>query len=231
MRKKWMLWGCAVILVLGCATDTKPTNAKLEKALNTYFEGHNECLFPTMMRFPYEVSPGSDAKAEAKRLDAMTGAELLAKQSGAAIKVERYTLTPLGQRVGGRFCYGHRQVTSVDAFTPPVKQGGFLQTTVNYHSTMVDVPVWVKTDDMKAAFPEMADGNLGPATRANHDGECRGGMAGAAVGQGSERGDRRWQVQKSGPGHPADGISGCRKSASKLDHSGAIAALAGTGLG
>ena len=58
----------------------------------------------------------------------MTGAGLLVKQSGAAIKVERYTLTPLGQRVGGRFCYGHHQVTSVDAFTPPVKQGGFLQT-------------------------------------------------------------------------------------------------------
>ncbi len=162
MRKKWLLSACATALVLGCATDTKPTNAKLEKALNTYFEGHNECLFPMVMRFPYEVSPGSDAKAEAKRLDAMTGAELLAKQSGAAIKVERYTLTPLGQRVGGRFCYGHRQVTSVDAFTPPVKQGGFLQTTVNYHATMIDVPVWVKTDDMKAAFPEMATAISGP---------------------------------------------------------------------
>jgi hypothetical protein len=156
MRKKWMLWGCAAVLVLGCATDTKPTNAKLEKALNTYFEGHDECLYPMTMRFPYEVSPGSDAKAEAKSMDAMTEAGLLSKQSGAAIKVERYTLTPLGERQKGRFCYGHRQITSVDAFTPPVKQGGFLQTTVNYHATMVDVPVWVKTDAMRAAFPQMA---------------------------------------------------------------------------
>jgi len=155
MRKKWIAAGCVALLALGCATDTKPTNEKLTKALNTYFEGHNECLYPTAIRFPYEVSPGSDAK-EAKRLDAMTGAELLSKQSGAAIKVERYTLTPLGERVKGRFCYGHRQVTSVDGFTEAVKQGGFLQTTVNYHSAMVDVPVWVKTDEMKAAFPEMA---------------------------------------------------------------------------
>ena len=156
MRKKWILSACAAVLMLGCATDTKPTNAKIEKALNTYFEGHNECLFPSAMRFPYEVSPGSDATAEKKRLDAMTGAGLLEKQAEAAIKVERYTLTPLGERVKGRFCYGHRQVTSVDGFTAPVKQGGFLQTTVNYHSTMVDVPVWVKTDEMRAAFPEMA---------------------------------------------------------------------------
>ena len=162
MRKMWMLSACAAVLVLGCATDTKPTNAKLEKALNSYFEGHNECLFPMVMRFPYEVSPGSDAKAEQKRLDAMTGAGLLTKQSGAAIKVERYTLTPLGERQKGRFCYGHRQVTSVDGFTSPVKQGGFLQSTVNYHAKMVDIPVWVQTDEMRAAFPEMAKAISGP---------------------------------------------------------------------
>jgi hypothetical protein len=159
---KWMIAGCALMLAAGCATDVKPTNAKLETALNTYFEGHNECLFPTAMKFPYEVSPGSDAHEEAKRLDAMTHAGLLEKQSGAAIKVERYTLTPLGERVKGRFCYGHRVVSSVDGFTPPVKQGGFLQTTVSYHSTLMDVPVWVKTDEMRAAFPEMAAAISGP---------------------------------------------------------------------
>jgi hypothetical protein len=160
--KDWALGAIALIAVAGCGTDLKPTNAKLEKGLNAYFEAHNECLFPTPMKFPYEVSPGSDAKAEAKRLDAMTHAGLLEKQSGAAIKVERYTLTPLGERVQGRFCYGHREVTSVDAFTPPVKQNGFLQTTVNYHATMMDVPAWVKTDEMREAFPEMAAAISGP---------------------------------------------------------------------
>ncbi|HEX3472936.1 MAG TPA: hypothetical protein VHT28_17285 [Silvibacterium sp.] len=160
--KQWMLAACAGLLVAGCATDTKPTNAKLEKALNTYYESHNECLFPTAMRFPYEVSPGSDARTEVKRLDAMTSAGLLARQEAAAIKVERYTLTPLGERMKGRFCYGHRVVASMDGFTPPVKQNGFLQTTVNYHSTMMDVPVWVKTDEMRAAFPEMAAAISGP---------------------------------------------------------------------
>jgi len=160
--KKWILAGCAVMLTAGCATDVKPTNAKLEKALNTYFEGHNECLFPTAMRFPYEVSPGDNAKAEMTRLDAMTSAGLLTRQVEASIKVGRYSLTPLGERVKGRFCYGHRVVSSVDGFTPPVKQGGFLQTTVSYHSTLMDVPVWVKMDEMEAAFPEMAAAISGP---------------------------------------------------------------------
>jgi hypothetical protein len=147
---------CALVLLAGCGADTKPTNAKLEGGLNSYFEARNECLFPTPIKFPYEVSPGTNAKEDLKRMDALTHAGLLEKQSGAAIHVERYTLTPLGERQKGRFCYGHRQVTSVDGFTAPVKQNGFLQTTVRYHAMMMDVPVWAKTDEMRAAFPEMA---------------------------------------------------------------------------
>ena len=158
----WTLAGFAFLLVAGCGADTKPTNEKLAKGLNAYFEVHNECLFPTPVKFPFEVSPGTNAKEDAKRMDALTHAGLLEKQSGAAIHVERYTLTPVGERQKGRFCYGHRQVTSVDEFTPPVKQNGFLETTVNYHATMMDVPVWVKTDEMRAAFPQMAAAISGP---------------------------------------------------------------------
>jgi hypothetical protein len=43
-----------------------------------------------------------------------------------------------------------------------VKQNGFLETTVSYHATLMDVPVWVKTDEMRAAFPEMATAISGP---------------------------------------------------------------------
>jgi hypothetical protein len=160
--KRWLFAAGLALLTAGCATDTKPTNAKLEKALNTYFESHNVCLFPTALRFPYEVSPGGDAKTEKKQMDALVEAGALKEQMEASIKVERYTLTPLGERVKGRFCYGHRVVTSVDGFTPPVKQNGFLQTTVSYHATMMDVPVWVKTDDMRTAFPDMAAAISGP---------------------------------------------------------------------
>ena len=160
--KTSILAGCAFLWIAGCGTDTKPTNDKLEKGLNAYFEARNECLFPAPLKFPYEVSPGSNAKEEEKQMDAMTKAGLLEKQSAAAIHVERYTLTPLGERQKGRFCFGHRQVTSVDEFTPPVKQNGFLQTTVKYHVAMMDVPVWAKTDEMRAAFPQMATAISGP---------------------------------------------------------------------
>ena len=80
----------------GLCDRYEANNCKLEKALKAYFEGHNECLFPTALRFPYEVSTGSNTKPEEQRLEAMTGAGLLSKQTEEAIKVERYPLTPLG---------------------------------------------------------------------------------------------------------------------------------------
>lgn len=155
---KWMLLACSGIglLAAGCGSDLKPTNAKLEKGLNAYFENHNECLFPAGLKFPYEVSPGTDAKAEKKRMDAMQTAGLLKQEDDPEVHVERYTLTAEGQRAAPRFCYGHKVVASVDGFTDPVKQGGQLQTTASFHATMMDVPVWVKTDEMEAAFPKMA---------------------------------------------------------------------------
>jgi hypothetical protein len=158
-----MVYGVA-ILAAGCAPDTKPTNAKLEKALNAYYEDHNECLYPTGLKFPYEVSPGTQAKEEKKQMDALTAAGLLKRQDAPAMHVWEYALTPLGERAAGRFCYGHRVVKSVDAFSPPAKQNGFVETNVSYHYTMMDVPVWVKTDEMEAAFPKMANSISGNAS-------------------------------------------------------------------
>jgi len=151
---------CAGLLVSGCSV--KPTNAKLEQGLNLYFAGHEECLFPQGMRFPYEVTPGPAAKAEEEKFDAMHSVGLLNELKDLSMHVERYSLTPLGERVAPRFCYGHKEVTSVDAFTPPAKDGNVLETTVTYHAAMRDVPMWVKTDAMTKAFPEMAQDIAGP---------------------------------------------------------------------
>lgn len=153
---QWVVLACFCLIAAGCTSDLTPTNAKLEKGLNAYFEGHNECLFPTGKMFPLEVSPGPDAKGQVKQFDAMKGAGLLKEDADVAIHVERYTLSPLGERVAPQFCYGHKVVASVDGFTAPIKKDGVLETTVNYHATMTYVPVWVDTDALKAAFPEMA---------------------------------------------------------------------------
>jgi len=162
-QSKIMALVCAALFAAaGCSNSLKPTNAKLEKGLNLYFADHDECLFPKGIRFPYEVSPGKGSREQEKRMDAMKDAGLLKELKDLTLHVERYTLTPLGERAAPRFCYGHRVVMSVDSFTPPVKQGNVMESTVTFHSTMTEVPLWVKTNAMKAAFPEMAQAISGP---------------------------------------------------------------------
>jgi hypothetical protein len=161
-QSKIIAFFCVGLLAAGCSNSLKPTNASLEKGLNLYFADHNECLFPEGIRFPYEVSPSKNAKAEEKKMDAMKEAGLLKELKDLTLHVERYSLTPLGERAAPRFCYGHRVVMSIDSFTPPVKQGNVMETTVTFHSTMTEVPLWVKTNAMKAAFPEMAQAISGP---------------------------------------------------------------------
>uniref|UniRef100_A0A372IMV4 Lipoprotein n=2 Tax=Paracidobacterium acidisoli TaxID=2303751 RepID=A0A372IMV4_9BACT len=159
--------GVLLAAVSGCKPDTKPTNDKLQKALNTYFEDRKECLF-SGMQFPHEVSlgPGADsaARTEKAQMDAMTKAGMTTVEEERSLKVFRYSLTPAGQRFAPGFCYGHRVVTSVDGFTPAGPHDGFIETTASYHYRMMEVPVWAKDDAVKAAFPEMAKKVSGDAT-------------------------------------------------------------------
>jgi diadenosine tetraphosphatase ApaH/serine/threonine PP2A family protein phosphatase len=134
--------------------------------LNTYYANHNDCLYSSALRFPYEVSPGPNAKQDKQRMDALMHAGLTKEPTeDRSIHVEVYALTAAGERAAGRFCYGHREITSIDSSTPPVKNAnGLLEAHVTYHYKMMDVPVWAKTDEMLKAFPEMAKALSGDAT-------------------------------------------------------------------
>jgi hypothetical protein len=166
-RAPWFaLLGGIAIFALGCNSNTQPTSENFTKGLNAYYAGHDDCLFPHSLRFPYEVSPGAEEKKQAAQMEALTEAGLLKQKEGdKSLGVHVYILTPVGERAGGRFCYGHREVTSIDSSTPPVKaDSGLLETQVSYHYKMVDVPVWAKTDKMQSAFPDLAKALSGQAT-------------------------------------------------------------------
>jgi hypothetical protein len=166
ISKPWLiLLGGITIFSAGCHSNVKPTDENLKKGLKAYYSNHNDCLFPSALRFPYEVSPGSDAKERSKQMEALADAGLVTRKEDKSIKVNVYSLTPIGERVGGRFCYGYREVTTIDSFTPPEKgDSGFIETQVTYHYQMRDVPVWAKTDKMQSAFPDMAKALSGQAT-------------------------------------------------------------------
>jgi hypothetical protein len=166
ISKSWLfLLAGIAIFAGGCRSNVKPTSENFIKGLNAYYSTHQECLFPNALRFPYEVSPGTEAKERTVQMEALEDAGLVKRKEDKSIKVSVYSLTPIGERVGGRMCFGHREVTSIDSFTPPAKgDSGFLETQVTYRYKMAEVPVWAKTDKMQHAFPKMAKALSGEAT-------------------------------------------------------------------
>lgn len=162
---RWTIAACAVLAVLaGCSTANKPTDRNFTDALNAYYQDRSDCLFPGGRQFPYEVAPGPNQKDDKKKMDALTDAGLMARLEDRDMHVDRYTLNAAGTRFGPRFCYGHRSVTGIGSFTPPGPRNGFTETTVTYSYTMLDVPMWAKADNVKAAFPELAKSLSGSAT-------------------------------------------------------------------
>lgn len=165
-RKPWLsIFGCIAFMTIGCHSNTQPTSENFIKGLNAYYSTHDDCLYTSAPRFPYEVGQGAESKQPRAQMEALTEAGLTKPKDDKGINVTVYTLTPLGEHVGGRMCYGHRAVTSIDSFTPPAKgDSGFLETQVTFHYKVMDVPVWAKTEKMQKAFPDMAKATSGQAT-------------------------------------------------------------------
>ncbi|WP_158945127.1 hypothetical protein [Granulicella sp. S190] len=151
----------ALIPLTACNNTGKAaaTPANFTIGINNHYLDHSECLF-TDTRFPFETS---DAE-KTKQLDALVKNLLLEKSVETAIHVSRYTVAPAGTRYAPRFCYGHREVTSIDSFTPVAVANGFKETTITYSYTMKEVPVWAESKDVQAAFPAMAHAITSQAT-------------------------------------------------------------------
>jgi hypothetical protein len=160
-RQKWIYRtgaGLALGLMLTGCSGFKNANAKnFTGALNTYYGNHDDCLFASSLRFPYEASTiGTEKDPNMKGLDALEAAGLLKSLEDRDIHVKRYELTTYGKRVPPRFCYGHRVVTSIDGFTPPAVVDGQQTSQVTYRYKMMDVPGWADSDSVRKAFPAFA---------------------------------------------------------------------------
>jgi hypothetical protein len=150
----------AVLAIVGCHSKTSATPENYLAALNAKFLDHPQCLMPDAPHFPYETTDPEMTR----KMDALVTAQLLEVKKGTLIHVSRYTTTVLGGIAAPRFCYGHREATSIDNSTPAAVANGFPETQVTYHYIMKDVPVWAKTPAVEAAFPEMAKAIAGPLT-------------------------------------------------------------------
>ena len=156
-----MLAGAVLLLPLAaCDSKSKATPENFIAGLNAHFADHPDCLLPNPPNFPYETTD----PATTKQMDSLVAAQLLKVSVERDIHASRYTTTDAGARVAPRFCYGHRNVTTIDSFTPPTPTNGFPETHVTYHYTMLNVPVWAKSTEVLAAFPDMAIKTSGTAS-------------------------------------------------------------------
>jgi len=156
-----VLAGAILLLPLAaCDSKSKATPENFIAGLNAHFADHPDCLFPNPPIFPYETSD----PAMTKQMNSLVTSQLLLVSVERDIHASRYTATDAGARVAPRFCYGHRIVTTIDSSTPPTPTNGFPETQVTYHYTMQDVPVWAKSTEVVAAFPDMAHATSGTAS-------------------------------------------------------------------
>ena len=154
----------AALSLTGCNSKTKATPANYTATLNAYFIEHPDCLLEGGTRFPYEVGEKAADGPSQKQMDALVAAQLLEVKREPAIHISRYTLTTTGTRVAPRFCFCHREITSIDSSTTPAPANRFTETQVTYHYKIQDLPVWAKSAEIAAAFPKFQVETGGQAT-------------------------------------------------------------------
>ena len=156
-----MLAAAGTVLAAGCGDSRVASKQNLAQALNHDYSASEDCLFAKPMPFPYEVAINDQLLAQTRhRIDALAEAGLLEReqtqQNGGT--VNRYILTAAGSHTEGkgRFCYGRREVTSVETFSAPVDYQGMPLTKVAYHFRLKNPASWAKQDEVRNAFPMVA---------------------------------------------------------------------------
>jgi hypothetical protein len=152
----------AFALAAGCSSKKDATKANFKNAIDTYYSANPECLWSTTVKFPTRSDTSDSDKTT--QYDALTDQGLLTRQQDTrkvfifgTKQVNDYDLSPKGraawtpdpQQPGyGNFCFGHRDVTTVDDFTA---NGG--TATVNYHYQLGGVAPWANNTEIETAFP------------------------------------------------------------------------------
>jgi hypothetical protein len=155
-----------MMLAAGCNKQAD-TRQNYEAAINDYYKAHPSCLWSEPKKFPVQAATSDDAKTEG--YDALTDAGLLTRTTGekkvmivASKQVNNYDLSDKGrtswaanpnQPGYGNFCFGHRDVTSIDSVTPGKDSAGNKTAQVNYHYKIADVADWANSQEIKTAFP------------------------------------------------------------------------------
>jgi hypothetical protein len=161
--------GSTLLITAGCRKTNMVDKATFKSAINNYLSARQECVWPDPIKFPAQAD--TSKKDQTKGFDALTDAGLLVRTSAekkrflvGSKQVNNYDLSDKGRSTWtaeqtqpgyGNFCIGHREVTTIDSFTPPDNPDA-TQFSVTYHYDVASVPAWASTTEMKTAFPNIA---------------------------------------------------------------------------
>jgi hypothetical protein len=160
------------LLTLVSVACNKGANNDLnyKTAINDHFKAFPTCIWSQSKKFPVQAATSDDAKTEG--YDALTQEGLLNRTTAekkvliiASKQVNNYDLsekgrtswTPDSSQPGyGNFCYGNREVTSIDNSTLGTNGTGAKTVTVTYHYKVGNVAPWANSQEMRTAYPSIA---------------------------------------------------------------------------
>jgi hypothetical protein len=163
---------CLAALVLFSAGCNKQDNsdANYKTAINDHFKSNPACIWSQSKKLPAQEATSDDAKTEG--YDALTQAGLLTRTTAekkvliiASKQVNNYDLSDTGRSTWtpdpnqpgyGNFCYGHREVTSIDNSIVGTTASGAKTATIQYHYKIADLPSWAQSQQVQTAFPSIA---------------------------------------------------------------------------
>lgn len=159
----------AMLIAAGCRKTNTVDKSAFKSAINDYYSARQECVWPDAVKFPAQADTSNDNQT--KGFDALTDAGLLTRASAekkrfliGSKQVNNYDLSDKGRSTWtadqtqpgyGNFCIGHREVSTIDSFTPADNPDA-TQYTVLYHYDVAGVPDWAKSTEMQTAFPKIA---------------------------------------------------------------------------
>jgi hypothetical protein len=161
--------GLLLSTVIACNNGAH-TDVDYKAAINDHFKAYPVCLWSQPKKFPVQAATADDAKTAG--YDALTQEGLLNRTTAekkvliiASKQVNNYDLSDKGRTTWtpdqsqpgyGNFCYGTREVTSIDDSTPGTNSSGAKTVAITYHYKIANLANWASSQEMKTAYPEIA---------------------------------------------------------------------------
>ncbi len=167
------------LVATGCNNGSN-SNLAYKTAIDQHFKALPVCIWSQPKKFPAQAATADDAKTQG--YDALTQEGLLTRTTAEkkvliiSKQVNNYDLSDKGRSLWtpdssqpgyGNFCYGTREVTSIDSATPGTNGQGAKTVDITYHYRIANVASWANSQEMKTAFPDIASAlSSNPSDRA-----------------------------------------------------------------